>query len=159
MSYCSQIWVSNLTAKEIKVLTVLQKKAIRLVHSKKYNAHTSKLFEINGITKFENIVKREGILMTYKYINKELPKAIMNLFENNIEISKKTTRETDRLHLKPKSNLKKGNIMFEILNSWNSIENSIRLQKNIPSIKKGLQKIWNKGENCTKNHCYNCKNK
>jgi len=30
--------------------------------------------------------------MTYKYINKELPKAIMNLFENNIDISKKNNK-------------------------------------------------------------------
>ena len=43
--------------------------------------------------------------------------------------------------------------------AWNFIENSIRLQKSIPSIKKSLQKIWNKGGKLYKKHCCKCKNK
>ena len=71
---------------------------------------------------------------------------ILDIYHNHLEISKKTTRETDRLHLNPKSNLKKGNIMFEISNSWNSIENSIRLQKSIPSIKKAYKNFGIRGK-------------
>ena len=156
LTYCSLIWVPNLTKKEKKALSVIQKKAVRIIHSKKYNSHTSKLFEENGITKFENIIEMEGILMTYKYLNKELPKAIMHLFESNIETNRIATRESDKLLLKTKSNTEKRNIMYQIIKSWNSIDYNIKIQKSIPIIKRKLKKEWNKGENCTKSHCYNC---
>ena len=94
--------------------------------------------------------------MTYKYLNKELPEAIMNLFEENIEKNRIATRETNLLLLKTKTKYEKRNMMNEIIKSWNSIDYSIKIQKSIPSIKRKLKKQWNKGENCTKIHCHSC---
>ena len=80
----------------------------------------------------------------------------MHLFESNIETNRIATRESDKLLLKTKSNTEKRNIMYQIIKSWNSIDYNIKIQKSIPIIKRKLKKEWNKGENCTKSHCYNC---
>ena len=53
------------------MLKVIQKKAIRVVFGTKYNAHTSGLFQSNGITKIENIFERDSLLLlTFKYQKK-----------------------------------------------------------------------------------------
>ena len=49
----------------------------------KYNAHTSGLFQSNGITKVENIFERDSLLLTFKYQNKSLPQAIIELYDNS----------------------------------------------------------------------------
>ena len=53
---------------------------LRIVFGKKYNAHTGGLFQSSGITKVENIFERDSLLMTFKYQNRSLPKAIFELF-------------------------------------------------------------------------------
>ena len=61
------------------MLKVIQKKALRVVFGTKYNAHTSGLFQSNGITKVENIFERDS----FKYQNKSLPQAIIELYDNS----------------------------------------------------------------------------
>ena len=66
------------------MLKVIQKKALRVVFGTKYNAHTSGHFQYNGITKIENIFERDSLLLlTFKYQNKSLPQAIIELYDNS----------------------------------------------------------------------------
>ena len=44
---------------QLNMLKVIQKKALRVVFGTKYNAHTSGLFQSNGITKVENIFESD----------------------------------------------------------------------------------------------------
>ena len=69
------------TAKYAKSFT---KQAIRIIFSVKYNAHTSSLFDKSKITKVENIFEKESLIAAYKFQNKTLPTAIMDLFENSL---------------------------------------------------------------------------
>ena len=48
------------------MLKVIQKKAIRVVFGTKYNAHTSGLFQSNGITKVEIFFARDSLLLTFE---------------------------------------------------------------------------------------------
>ena len=63
----------------VKYAESYTKKALRVVLGTKYNAHTSGLFQSNGITKVENIFERDSLLLTFKYQNKSLPQAIIEL--------------------------------------------------------------------------------
>ena len=56
---------------------------LRIVFGKKYNAHTGGLFQSSGITKVENIFERDSLLMTFKYQNRSLPKAIIESFSQH----------------------------------------------------------------------------
>ena len=51
LNYCSLIWISNITKKQLNMIKIIQKKAIRIVFSAKYNAHTNTLFERSNVTK------------------------------------------------------------------------------------------------------------
>ena len=59
-SYCAMIWISSISKKQLKQLKTVQKKALRIVFSKKYNAHTDGLFEKGRISKEENIFEKEA---------------------------------------------------------------------------------------------------
>ena len=80
--YCAIIWINKITEKQLKMLKIIQKNALRIVFNTKYNAHTSVLFELSKITKIENIYERNSLLMTYKFQSRNLPKAIIEMYEN-----------------------------------------------------------------------------
>ena len=50
-----------------------QKKAVRIISCKKYNAHTSPLFKTLKLLKFEDIFTLSKLKFYHKYINKILP--------------------------------------------------------------------------------------
>jgi len=54
--YCIEVW-GNTYQKNIKALSVLQKRAIRIIHKVNYREHTSKLFAKSRILKIEDLVK------------------------------------------------------------------------------------------------------
>ena len=56
-----------------------------------------------------------------------------------------------------KKGLKKGEVMFEILNNWNTTKKDIRFQQNIKCLKKALSKEMNKVVPCKTKNCYSCK--
>ena len=78
----------------MKQLKTVQRKALLIVFSKKYNAHTDGRFEKRRITKVENIFEKEALLMTHKFQKKELPTAIMQLYENSLKDSSVKTRQS-----------------------------------------------------------------
>ena len=92
---------SNISKNKLKILKTIQKKAVRIIHSAKYNAHTDSLFAKSRITKAEDIFKRESLLMTFKYQKKILPNAIMTLYENSLDTDGRFTRQYFTNMLKP----------------------------------------------------------
>ena len=155
MNYCSPIWISNISKNKLKILKTIQKKAVRIIHSAKYNAHTDSLFAKSRITKAEDIFKRESLLMTFKYQKKILPNAIMTLYENSLDTDGRFTRQYFTNMLKPNRALKKGNLMFEILTHWNNLE-SLKDETTIKGFKYNLTQMLNKYDHCTKQNCYSC---
>ena len=156
LSYCALIWISNLTKKQQKMLKTVQKKAMRLIFSVKYNAHTDSLFERSKITKVENIFEKESLLMTFKYQNKTLPSAIMKLFDNSLYSNNIITRKQTSCDLRPKKELKIGNLMYEILDSWNKIGIPFRNEKTLKGFKNRITSLQNRYVECDKINCYSC---
>ena len=70
LDYCAMIWISSIRKKQLNMLKVIQKKALRVVFGTRYNAHTSGLFQSTGITKVEN-----QLSFSYIYFpNSDLPR-------------------------------------------------------------------------------------
>ena len=65
-------------------LKIIQKKCMRIIFNSKYNAHTSRFFQFAKICKVENIFQRDSLNLAYKYHDRALPNAIMNLFNKSI---------------------------------------------------------------------------
>ena len=136
LEYCALIWISSITKKQLNMLKIVQKKALRIVFSARYNAHTNSLFEASKITKVENIFEKESLLMTFKFQNKTLPNAIIDLYESSLHDKNILTRQQTSCVLRPKKDLKTGNLMHEIIDAWNRIGSPARAEKTLRSFKK-----------------------
>ena len=98
-------------------------------------------------------------LTYHDYINyqqKNLPKAILKLFDNSLHNNNILTRNLSKCSLKPKKELKRGNLMYEILNNWNETNKSIRDEPNLRAFKRKIMDFQNEFVKCNKENCYSC---
>ena len=109
LAYCGMIWMKNLNQKQCNRLSVIQKKAIRIIHGARYNAHTNELFQKSKITKSENIFESQSLVLTYQYQQRKLPEAILKLYDNSLYNRNLMTRYLNNCNLKPKIEIKKVN--------------------------------------------------
>ena len=138
------------------MLKVIQKKALRVVFGTRYNAHTSGLFQSTGITKVENIFERDSLLMTFKYQNKSLPQAIIELYDNSLYGNNILTRHQTSCILRPKKELRNGDLMYDIIDNWNRIGSNLREEKYFKDFKNKIKTLQNKYLKCEKKNCYSC---
>ena len=157
-SYCALAWLNNINKEQLNMLKTLQKKAVRIIHGKKYNSHTNQLFQKSNITKVENIFEEQSLILTFNYKQKKLPKKIIEMYDNSLFDNNIITRYLNNCELKPKNEFKEGNMMREILNNWNKSGKSIRDEQNLNSFKRKIMEIFNKTTKCTKKNCYSCLN-
>ena len=157
LAYCGMIWIKNLNQKQCNRLSVIQKKAIRIIHGARYNAHTNELFQKSKITKSENIFESQSLVLTYQYQQRKLPEAILKLYDNSLYNRNLMTRYLNNCDLKPKNEIKKGQLMFDILNVWNNTNKSITGEQNLNAFKRKILEEQNRFSKCEKTNCYSCK--
>ena len=82
--------------KDLKDISILQKKAVRHVVSANFLAHTDPIFQSQGILKLEDLISLERSILVHKYRNGKLPEAFSNTlipFLSPIDISDMTRRQ------------------------------------------------------------------
>ena len=77
--YACIIWGQNVC--RINQLFILQKKALRLIHFKKRNAHSAPPFFKSKIVKYPDKIKIENCLFISKYVNNKLPPIFKSWFK------------------------------------------------------------------------------
>ena len=143
-------------------ISILQKKAIRIISNAKYNAHTSKLFKNLNILKLEDIYRKQALVMYWKFINNKIPQNLKNKLVTNNQIHLHYTRYADNIHLnKMKNNNQKQSLNYKL----NKIESDSPLElltkiKNstLTSAKKYITKqlLSTYTYTCIKPNCYTC---
>ena len=96
--------------------------------------------------------------MTHKYQNRNLPSAIIELFDKSQYQLNRMTRQLQTCTLRPRSDLYNGDLMFDIFDCWNRIGSRLREEVNFAEFKKKLKIVHNKFLPCDKINCYICKN-
>jgi hypothetical protein len=81
--YCIHIWSSTASA-NLKQITVLQKRAIRLIANKSYNAHTEPIFKSLEILPFLNLVTFFNLQFMQHYFQGFLPSSFNNVWLTNV---------------------------------------------------------------------------
>ena len=79
LMYCVEVWGNNYKT-SLGPVTILQKRAIRVIHKVGYLDNTHPLFLQSKILKFTDIVKFQTAQVLYKAKNKKLPNNIQKLF-------------------------------------------------------------------------------
>ena len=68
LNYGILAWGTN-----IHRISLLQKRAIRIICLKKYNAHTAPLFKCHDLLSVNDIYKLQCLKFFYRYVNNSLP--------------------------------------------------------------------------------------
>ena len=95
LNYGLLVWGTTMLCCHQKKLITAQKKAIRHVSNKKYNAHTDGLFVKLAILKFSDAVDLELLKMMYLHSKNELPEPLQSIFQINRDIHSYNTRHRD----------------------------------------------------------------
>jgi len=90
--YGLPIWGPSISKANLKRLTTLQKKAIRIIANSRYNAPTNNLFKQYKILKIEDLIKLELTKYGYMLTNSQLPQSICELFKRNSQYHNYNTR-------------------------------------------------------------------
>ena len=85
LSYCVQIWGSACHS-HILSLIKLQKRAVRIIKSAPYRAHTEPLFQELNILPFHKIFQYSVIIFMFKCFNNMLPPLFAQLYLKNCDL-------------------------------------------------------------------------
>ena len=82
-------------------LALLQKMAVRIIATSKYNARTEPLFKDLHLLKITDIFDVQCMKFWYKFSNNTLPNYFRSMFQYNSSLYDIETRNHDRMHVFP----------------------------------------------------------
>ena len=126
LDYCSILFCSaNKTT--IKPITILQKKAIRIICDAKYRDHTAPLFKKEKILTFEKTIEYNIYRFMYDYRNDKLPTYFNGMWRNNNEVHHYAVRnENDFFTERVNKPYLKCHPLFFFPSLWNTLPNNIK---------------------------------
>lgn len=140
--YGGMFWGSTYK-KHIHCITVLQKKAIRLITKSSYNAHTAPLYKQTNILKLDDIYKVLLAKHMYRYYNKSLPPPLLELYNLNQTIHNHQTRQSQLVHVKPtKIDLVLRSFIHTAPETWSSIPDEIKKATSLKSFNRLIKKYF-----------------
>ena len=141
LNYCCEVWGTTFKS-TTQCISILQKKAIRLICKENYRAHTSGLFYSLRLLKLEDLIKLKCAVVMFKVHNNQLP---LNL-QNKFSLVKDTEKYSLRCQNKFKMNYVRTTRMSHCISTYgvklyNSLPESITSKKNILSFKSNYVKF------------------
>ena len=122
ISYCCSIWGSN-DISRLNRLSVLQKRIVRIIGNKPYNAHTTPLFYTLKQLKSADLVKFSLCKILYKAFHNELPNNIQMLFSTVQTVHSHATRQQNYMFKKSvRTNVKYMSVSVAGVNIWNTLK-------------------------------------
>ena len=123
--YASIIWSPQLTQFQTQNIVKLQKRGLRLVYSANRMCHSANLFIKSNITRFDLLFKKATIEIFHKKFQGTLPKKV----ESSLNLLTKS-RNPRNLNYRIPPFIKKGDLMYELINTWNNLPNDIKTVPN-----------------------------
>jgi hypothetical protein len=140
LTYCIEAW-GNAAQIHVSSLYKLQKRAIRVITSSSYHAHTDPLFKNLGILKLCHIYTSCICIFIFKFIKGMLPMIFNNIFCQNLHTGHRVTRNEYKLHLPLcKTSLYRNSIKYQGPVVWNNFGDLIDHCCSIHTFKKRIKK-------------------
>ena len=134
--YGIQAWGS---AKYLAQIEILQKKAIRIIHNRPFNAHTEPLFKKSNILKASDLYKLHASLFVHDFKNNKLPISFENYF-NYHNVHSEGTRQANFLYRTiPRTKFSALLPYHNIPPIWNSLGETLLSNTNRNSFKNQLK--------------------
>ena len=146
--YACQVW-SLTTKKNLNLISILQKKSIRVINFSPYNSHTNNFFINDKILKLDDVIKIEQLKLVFEFKNNNLPDDLSDVFKLNNQTNSLQTRNNDNKGLYM-SRIKTtcfgiNTLKYSASLLWNSFfktNNKINTFKNRSSLSKYLKKYF-----------------
>ena len=100
ISYANTIWTNSVSYKQEKVINTIQKYCIKAILNMPKNTPSDPLFKSLKIMKFNEIKRFELCKLAHNLKEKELPKPLMELFNNDKKTHRYHTRFKQLLNIK-----------------------------------------------------------
>ena len=128
LSYCCLVWAQNRST--IQRILILQKKAVRIINFQPRNSHTSPLFKLNFILKFQDKICLENVLFVSKSLNNLTLSVFRTWFsfssdQHNYETLSSTQGNLTKLFYKT-NRYGKYSITVSAVESWNKIQKQLK---------------------------------
>ena len=146
LNYCSEVW-GNTHKTTLNALTILQKRAVRVINNAGYRDHTHTLFLQSHLLKFKDMVDFKTLQIMYKARHNQLPANVRNKFLDkeggyNLRRPLNFKKPVTRTHLKTRSISSYG------VTLWNELEDELKICKNITQFKNRVKNtIFNRYRN------------
>jgi hypothetical protein len=125
LSYCNLIWASTYRTR-LTCLTLLQKRALRVVCNAPPRAHSKHLYLSLGILPFESINKLQIGLFMYKVHMHLVPESFDSWFYTNSKVHDHHTRASKKYHQHSmRTNIRKHSIRYHGPVLWNALPNEL----------------------------------
>lgn len=129
--YCNAIL--NCTSQtNIKRISILQKKAIRIINLAKYNEHTAPLFYNSKILPFEKLIELNKLLFMHSIHFNYCHSSFLNIWpKNNLRVTDHSLRnQTDFILPFPNTDNFKRFPLYDFPKSWNNLYPELKCQHN-----------------------------
>ena len=145
----------NSRNKDIDMITVLQKRAIRYIANLKYNSHTGNSFKKLNILKFSDLFTLNQASFMYRYVHNKLPPSFNNLFPKLSNFDRSLAFEVPKLSKASLKNFPS----FAMVKVWNDLPLDIKRKKSLKTFKIYLSRSLTEFYDtvCNKVNCYSCR--
>jgi len=138
------LWGTSMR-KNLQPLNIIQKKAIRTLSGREYNAHTPPLFEMLNILTIEKVYNLNTLKFMFNYHHNTLPEGLKNIFTNNTSIHSHNTRRSNNPHIQSRRTALAGkSLLHTAPRMWNQLQNDITNIQTLKSFCNRVKKLLNR---------------
>ena len=122
LQHCTLLW-ANSHITNIRKLQLLQRKAIRIITSSHYIAHTDPLFSTTKLLKLDDLYKYQVGIFMHKVTHCQLPQNMSSMFLRTDNIHSHKLRNQNAYYIQQiRTNTRKSTINFSGPKFWNTLQ-------------------------------------
>ena len=141
LQYCTLLW-ANSHVTDIRKLQLLQKKAIRIITSSHYIAHTDPLFSTKQLLKLDDLYKYQLGIFMHKVTHCQLPQHMSSMFLRTDNIHSHQLRNQNAYYIQQiRTNTRKSTINFSGPKFWNTLSANLQQLVSIHQFKKKFKAL------------------
>ena len=162
ITYGDVVW-GNTDNNQIKRMSILQKRSVRLINGSKYNSHTGPIFRSLRLLSLQDIFQLECCKIFAKFCQGQLSQYLSNTFVTSSSTPLYRFRHTTNI-TPPlvKTKFEEQLILFKVVSAWNSLPITIKSYEEHPKSVKYFcnqfknHKLSNDSTICLIRNCYIC---